>query len=238
MPDDAVPIPGEPTSPDPEPTAAQLFAAILYRDADEARAILRARPELAHARDDDGQPVILVARYRYETDILEALLAAAGPLTLVEAVVAGDAARVGELAAADPEALTTYAPDGFLPLHLAAYLSQPEVTAALLEAGADPAAWSRGEESLQPLHLAALRPRNAAVVRALAAHGAPLDEPQDGGLTPLHRAAGAGDRDNVLALLAAGARRDLRDDGGRTPAELAFAMEHDELAALLTPPDG
>lgn len=225
------PTPQPPTGEMPEPE--DLLNAILYRDADEARTILSQAPHLAHALDRDGQPVIVVARYRYELEILDALLDAAGELSMLEAVVAGDEARVREIASSDPAALRTYSVDGFTPLHLAAYFSQLAVTSALLDLGADPAAWTDGEEALQALHLAALRPQNAEVVAVLSAAGAPIDEAQDGGLTPLHRAALAGDAGNVAVLLEAGARPDLHDDYGRTPAEAAFGQEHDDLAAVL-----
>lgn len=215
------------------PDASELFDAIAARDPEHVRELLAEQPALARARDRQGLPAILVARYRYELDILDALVAAASELDVHEATVTGDAARVRALVEADPTSRERYTADGFTPLHLAAYFSEPQVTAALVELGAAVDAWTTGEVGMQALHLAATRPRNGRVVRLLAAAGADVNTQQDGGYTALHRAAQLGDLDTVQALLDSAADPALRADDGLTPAETAVACDHDAVAGVI-----
>lgn len=210
-----------------------LFDAILHRDPDAARAVLMANPALAHARDERGMPAIVVARYRYELDIFDQLLRAAGPLDIVEATVAGDAPRVRELLQAEAALRETRTPDGFTLLHLAAYFQQEGVVRVLTALGADVHAWTEAEAALQPLHLAAGRPHNGAICAALIEAGANPDAQDEHGETPLHRAAQAGDEQTVRALLTAGANPAIETDHGMTPWEIAYALDRDALAEVL-----
>ena len=73
--------------------------------------------------------------------------------------------------------------EGRTPLHLAAALSEsPKVMAALLRAGASPRV--RDGRGRTPLWTAAARP-DAHDVELLLGAGAPTDEPDDSGVTPL-----------------------------------------------------
>ena len=221
-------------TPPRRPGDAELFAAIGARDPDEVRALLAVNPTLAHARDEQGLPAILVARYRYEPEILAALLAVAGALDLYEAAVVGDAARIRALAAADHPDIDAYSADGFTPLQLAAYFSEPDAVAALIELGANPRAWTTGEAGMQALHLAATRPRNGAVCRLLVGAGADVNAQQErGGYSPLHRAAQGGDEETARALLELGADPLVEADDGLDAIQTAIACDHDALAALL-----
>lgn len=214
-------------------TADTLFDAILHRDPDAVRALLAASPALAHARDERGTPAIVVARYRYELEIFELLLRAAGPLDAMEATVAGDDAQLRALLQADPTLTETRSPDGFTLLHLAAYFQQVETARALIALGANVHTWTESESALQALHLAAGRPRNGAICTALIEAGADPDAQDEHGETPLHRAAQGGDEETVRALLAAGANPAIETDHGMTPWELAYAMDRDALAEVL-----
>lgn len=53
------------------------------------------------------------------------------------------------------------------------------------------------------------------------------------GRTPLHWAAARGNRKCVKALLAAGADASVRDSTGKTPAELARALDQEEVAVFI-----
>ena len=90
------------------------------------------------------------------------------------------------------------------PLHRAAgHNPDPEVVAALLEAGADPHA--RGYEEETPLYEAAAN-ENPAVAALLLEAGADVNARGSTGRTPLHQAAGRNSNPEVLAvLLGAGA---------------------------------
>ena len=112
--------------------------------------------------------------------------------------------------------------DGTTPLHLAATLGTAETVNALLAAGADIHARTKG--GFTPLHLAAAR-ETAKTVNALVAAGADIHARSDleGSITPLHSAAvGGGTAETVNALLAAGADINSRSyPEGNTPLHLA-----------------
>src|SRR5262249_34973209 len=82
---------------------------------------------------------------------------------------------------------------------------------------------------------------HAAVVRALVAAGAALDERTRGGLTPLMVAAGAGHLDVVRTLVEAGAAADATDPWNFQTSPLYHAADHGqwpvyEYLAPRTPP--
>ena len=87
--------------------------------------------------------------------------------------------------------------------------------------GADPN--QRGAEGEAALHWAADR-GHAAVLRALLHHGADVNAADCDGLTPLHYAALAEQREAAELLAAApGVRRDARSAEGETPGDVAPA---------------
>ena len=210
-----------------------MFAAIAARDPEEVEALLAADPALAEARTAEGRSAVAVARARYELEIVALLLAAGPRLDVFDAAMIGDTPALRALIAEDPTRLTDTDTDGYTPLHLAAYFQQEDAVRVLLDLGASATAWSTGEALAQPLHLAATRPRNGAICRALVTAGADVNAPQEDGGTPLHRAAQSGDAETIEALLDLGARRDAESDDGFTPAELAYALERDEIAELI-----
>ena len=117
------------------------------------------------------------------------------------------------------------------PIHDAARVGDAETAAALL--AADPALIaSTDEEGLTPLHLAALG-RNAELVKALLAQGAPVDARDATARTPLHYAAMGGDADTIALLLEAGATVDARDVRGETPLHVAGRRMRAAAAGLL-----
>jgi hypothetical protein len=71
------------------------------------------------------------------------------------------------------------------------------------------------------LHWAAAKGHDAAV-RLLILSGAPLEERNQSGATPLHSAAANGEQAGVRALLAAGASHTVTDYADQTPHEAAL----------------
>jgi ankyrin repeat protein len=122
--------------------------------------------------------------------------------------------------------------DGMTALHWAAEHGDPELTARLLKAGANPAAGTRiGQHT--PLHLAA-KTGQSRVLRLL------VDAKADGSAfpttvaAPLHFAAASGSSDAVTILLDAGADVNVREpEWGQTPLMFAAASGRTEVVKVL-----
>ncbi len=202
-------------------SAPELFAAIRAGDAEGVSERVTQRPELAAARDEDGLSAVLQALYLGRGDLVDALLDANPALDVFDAAATGRTRGLEELLEADPELARAWSPDGFTPLHLAAFFGREDAVRALLERGADATVVARHETlRVAPLHSAAAG-GHGAVVRLLLGAGADPNAAQPGGFTPLHAAAQNGDRESAEVLLAAGADRDARTDDGQTPRDLA-----------------
>lgn len=152
--------------------------------------------------------------------------------TLAQAAAAGDVADVARLidGGADPCARE---PDGWQPIHHAAFHGHAPVVERLLRAGVSPDAIDR--EGMRPLHYAALRGHGATVM-ALAAGGAAIDAVGEvGERTPLATAAemlGYG-AEAARALVALGADVDRGDRDGVTPLMSACEAGDEVLIGLL-----
>jgi ankyrin repeat protein len=153
-------------------------------------------------------------------------------LTLPEAAAVGDVTRVGRLLEAGTP-VDERSPDGFTPLQLACHFDHEGAAALLVRAGADLTARATGSMTVQALHAAAASPTGACIPLLIAA-GAPLDETQDGGFTPLHEVATRKLRPLVELLLAAGADPTIVADDGHDAAAMAEAGGDAELTALLS----
>jgi ankyrin repeat protein len=180
---------------------------------DDLPALLRERPELVAARDDNGVSALLVALYHRKPEAARALLEAGAPVGPLEAAALGD---VAALRGAD---LTVRGGDGFTPLHLAAFFGGAEAVRAILAAGFDPDADAENTFKVRPIHSASAVGDHDAV-RALLEAGANPNAAQQGGFTPLHTAAHNDDAELAALLLAHGADPDLADESGKTAREM------------------
>jgi ankyrin repeat protein len=209
-------------------TRDELFAAIEAGEVERIRALLAADPSLAGARDPEGVSALMRARYRLDRGAVQALIEAGPDLDLFEAAAFGDVDRLTALlgAEAGPDAVS---PDGFTPLHLAAFFGKPAAAALLLRRGAEVDPRGRGWMTGTPLH-SAVSGRHVDVIEILLAAGADPNARQSGGWTPLHGAAHNGDVASVALLLAAGADPSaLNDDGASV---LSLAEEQREPATI------
>jgi ankyrin repeat protein len=153
---------------------------------------------------------------------VEVVLAADPPLDEWDRLLLG---HDGELPPAD-----AWSPDGFTPLHLAAFGRNADAARRLLHAGADPDVVARAPYArVTPLGTAAFAGA-VEVARVLLEHGVDTELTADGGGTPLHSAAANGNRELVELLVAHGADRAAATDDGRTPADVAADSE---IAALV-----
>lgn len=141
---------------------------------------------------------ILEALYRGDRDAAEAA-AAGAELDMLEAAALGDAERVRELVAADPELAALRSPDGFTALHYAAFFGTADAARVLLEHGADASAVAENDMRVQPLHSAAAVDAND-TARLLLDAGADPNAVQEGGFRPIDAAVQNGN-DELYELL-------------------------------------
>jgi uncharacterized protein len=213
-------------------TAADLVEAVNAGDAERVRAILGEDPSLVASRDAAGVSVLMLARYRFDREVTDALLAADPELDVFEAAALGYVDRLRERLMDDAGAASAFSPDGFTALHFAAFFGKPEAAKLLLEQGASVDAYTHNPFANQPLHAAAAG-RHIEVCRVLLAAGADVNATQHGGFTPLHEAAQHGDAEMSELFLSAEADVQAVNDAGETPADTAAAAGHADLAARL-----
>lgn len=164
----------------------------------------RVRELASHAteRDESGISAVLLARYHGRDDMVEALMPADDELDVFEAAALGHAARVRELVEAEPELACAWSPDGYTPLHLAAFFGHPDIVELLLRYDVDVDAVARNEMRVRPLHSAAAGPRAAEIALLLLDAGADPAAEAEGGFTALDSARQNGDAE--LETLLAG----------------------------------
>jgi uncharacterized protein len=168
-----------------------IFALIDSGDVEGIRAELAADPAAAAAHDEHGLTAVMRAAYR-GADVLEAVRAADPPLEPFDRIVVGDSEGLPA-----PDAWT---PDGFTPLHIAAFARNVEATRKLLAAGADPNVLATASFArVTPLGTCAFAGAND-VARVLLEHGADRTLTADDGFTPLDAAVENGN-DELVALL-------------------------------------
>lgn len=131
-------------------------------------------------------------------------------LPLIDACALGDEFRVLMCLQAGWGSVNDRSPDGFAPLHLAAYFGRFNVVKVLIENRADVSSVSDNPMALQPLHAAcAAENKDEKIATALAASliraGADPNATQVGGFTPLRAARQNGWPYLEKLLVAAGA---------------------------------
>ena len=182
-----------------------LWLAICEGDHAAVEAIVEKRPDLARARTDEGLPWTLAAVYRGHPGVADLLLRHGAELDPFSAAALGRTDQLMVLLDRGVAGLGDLSPDGWTPLHLAAFFGHRETAAMLIDRGADTAARSNNEIANTPLH-AAIAGGRAAVVELLVERGADVNAVANG-LTPLDIAAGREDQEMVTYLIAHGAER-------------------------------
>ena len=202
------------------PVGDELLDAIRSGDVARVKELLEADPARAEVRDEHGLSAVLTALYHRQPQACEALLAAGPQLDVLEAAATGRADVLRAHLADDPGARDARTPEGFTPLHLAAFFGGAGAVELLLTAGAPPDADAENPAHVRPLHSAVAAGDHAAA-RALLEAGADPNPRQQGGFTPLLAAAHADDPELTRLLLDHGADRTLAADDGRDAAAMA-----------------
>jgi ankyrin repeat protein len=199
----------------------KAFAAVRAGDIPSLMELLASDRSLAGARDASGLSLVLLACYYRKKDMLDLLVEADPPLGICEAAAVPDKASHGrKLLENDRGLAASWSPDGFTPLHLAAYFGNEEMVALLLVHHADVNAVSRNPMCLQPLH-SACAGRALGIVQMLLEQGADVNARQHGGWTPLHSAVNNGAIPIIELLLSYGADPSLASDDGKSSFDLA-----------------
>lgn len=209
-----------------------VLDAIEQGDEAGALALIDRDPKLAIGKGSKGESLVLAAVYRGQARLTQAI-ARIRPLELTEAAALGDSGAVGEIIRRDPAALRSLSPDGWTPLHLAAFLGHSAVARQLLDAGADLEAYSNNSTHNRPLHAALAGKTDVETVRLLIERGAEVGAKGASAVTPLHLAASRGATDLIALLLSRGADRGATLDDGATPAALARQRGHPKAAEML-----
>src|SRR2546421_6979937 len=194
-----------------------IFELIEAGDARGARKLLADDPSLASARDDRGLSALMRASYR-GGDVYAAVREAEPELDAWDRIVVGEA---DDLPAAD-----AWSPDGFTPLHIAAFAKNAAAAQALVDAGADPNAFATASFArVTPLGTCAFAGATR-VARALIRGGANAALTEVDGGSPLDAAFQNGYEDLVAVLVVALAHGHIES--------VRFALERDATVANAT----
>jgi uncharacterized protein len=168
-----------------------IFDLIDAADVEGIRARLAEDPAAATEHDEVGLTAVMRAAYRGD-DVLDAVRSADPPLEPFDRIVVGDSEGLPA-----PDAWT---PDGFTPLHIAAFANNVDAARALLDAGADPNVLATASFArVTPLGTCAFAAANE-VARVLLDHGADRTLTADHGFTPLDSALANGNEELVALL--------------------------------------
>jgi len=203
----AAPAPstGEPpVSPDGLLDSQRFRRAVEQGDLTLVTRYLDRDPALASSRDERGRSAFVLASLAGHTEVAAALRSRLGSLDLIEAILAGDAKRAGEIAAEHPRLVNEIHPAGGSAVHMAVRRGRTDLVFAFLRSGPDFNLPSAAPEGLTPLRLAVDHPDPALageLVDAMAGNGANPNAPQGDGVTMLQSALKAG-RTEIVRLLA------------------------------------
>jgi len=211
---------------------ADFFAAVQAGNLAEVSRLLEAEPALLHARNERGATAVLTACYTGRKEIRAFLISKGARLELHEAAASGELPRVKELLEANPTAASSYSPDGFPLMALAAAFGHEEVARYLLSKGADVNAIATNGSGYTAL-TGAVASGHAAIAKWLAENGADVNYRYAKGYSPLLTAAANGHLEIVKMLLAHGADLQTCTDDGKNALAFAEDRKHADVANYL-----
>src|SRR5216683_1517009 len=130
-------------------SSAAFIDAIKAGEFERVKAMVSADPTLIDARSRTGDSAILTAVYHRQKEIVNLLVARGAALSIFEACAAGEVERVERLV--NVGTINEYSPDGWTPLHLAAFFGHTKIAELLLAHDADVSARSRNPNGNTPL---------------------------------------------------------------------------------------
>ncbi len=209
-----------------------LQQAIQAGDAAKLKTLLKEDPNLANAVLANGTSAVMLATYYGRKELADILLQNGAEEDIYVAAARGNVARVRELLERRPELLNAFAPDGHIPLGLAAFFGQRAVVELLLDRGAQVNVPSKNAQKVTPLHGAVSR-GDIAVARLLLDKGAEVNARQERGFTAIFSAAGAGNIELMELLVKHGADVNARSDDGKSAYDLAVERKQQPAAEWL-----
>jgi ankyrin repeat protein len=194
--------------------------------------LLETNPGLANSKSKNGVSALLLALYHGRQDIALVIATKKPMLDIFEASVLGKLERVKNLIDQEPSLVSSYSPDGFTPVALAAYLGQKDVTQYLLEKGANVNAMARNATGFTPL-TGAIANNHVEISKILVKRGADVNHRYEGGASPLMEASQNGNLELVRFLLENGADPTAKTGDGKTPMSFAKEKNHLEVVEAL-----
>jgi ankyrin repeat protein len=214
------------------PDEEGFIDAIKTGEFERVKAMVTADPGLIDAKSRNGDSAILTAVYHRQKEIVNLLVARGATMTVFEACAAGEIERAERLLDADPALVNEFSPDGWTPLHLAAFFGHAKLVEYLLGKGAVATAVSRNPNENTPLH-SALAGNHKFAAGLLLGAGSDINAADGAGWRPIHIAAFNNNLDAVKTLIAQGADVNAANNEGRTALSLAQEKNQREAAALL-----
>lgn len=200
-------------------------------DIDRLQRLAAEDPAVLSGRTASGETALMAALYSRHDEAADWIAERGAPLDIFAAAALGRIEPL-ERAIAQRGDVSPPAPDGWTPLHLAAFFGRLSAVDRLLAAGADLGARSQNALRNTPLH-AAVAGGHVDVSLRLIEAGADVNVADAGGHTPFHLAAEGGYLPIARALFGRGADAHAVDAEDRTPLARAVAKGHTEIVDLI-----
>jgi ankyrin repeat protein len=210
----------------------EFLEAVQKGNLSKVNQLLETNPALANSKAKDDTSVILLALYRGQKNIAEAISTKKTELDIFEASTLGRLDRAKSLIERNPPLVSAYSPDGFALVALTAYLGQKETTEYLVGKGADVNAVARNATGFTAL-TGAVANNHTEIAKLLVKQGAQVNYRYEGGFSPLMGAAEHGNVELVNFLLANGADPNAKTRDGKSPMSFAKKGNHFEVIEAL-----
>lgn len=213
-------------------TVRPLMLAIQNRDLAAAEAALSRDPAQAVEPLPGGISPLMFALYNGAREIAERLRREITP-NVFEAAALGESRELARRILEDESRLSAASPDGWTPLHLAAFFGQRDAVLVLVGLGAPVDSVSGNPMENTPLHAAIAGAAGEQLAPLLIGFGADVHHVGGSGVTALHLAASRGFLGLTRLLLARGVDRQALTEDGKSAADLARERGHLDVAHLL-----